>query len=111
MGRRAAADSVFEPETSSGEPNGEVSAKTHVPLTSAQRVAASSAPSTEIAPDPFGKEAKHFTEMRVLNRDVCKFLHNEFSCFFCCFCFNLFPFLNVLSIMLDLIGTHCSGGS
>ncbi|KAJ9683135.1 hypothetical protein PVL29_018930 [Vitis rotundifolia] len=70
MGRRAVADSVFEPETSSDEPNGEVSAKIRVPLTSAQRVAASSASSTEIAPDPFGKEAKHFTETRVLNRDV-----------------------------------------
>ncbi|XP_034706766.1 ribonuclease TUDOR 1-like [Vitis riparia] len=70
MGRRGVTDSVFEPETSSDEPNGEVSAKIRVPLTSAQRVAASSASSTEIAPDPFGKEAKHFTETRVLNRDV-----------------------------------------
>ena len=82
MGRRPAADSVFEPEASSDEPNGEVSAKSHVPLTSAQRVAASSASSTEIAPDAFGKEAKHFTETRVLNRDVSKFLLNRFSCFF-----------------------------
>lgn len=73
MGRRAVADSVFEPETSE-ETNGEVAAKTHVPLTSAQRFVASSASATEVAPDPFGKEAKHFTEMRVLNRDVSRFL-------------------------------------
>ncbi|CAM0875371.1 unnamed protein product [Alopecurus aequalis] len=39
------------------------------PLTTAQRLAAS-AVSTEIPPDRFGREAKHFTETRVLNRDV-----------------------------------------
>ena len=62
--------------------NGEVSAKSNAPLTSAQKVAASSASSTEIAPDAYGKEAKHFKVTRVLNRDVSKFLLNRFSCFF-----------------------------
>ena len=107
MERRSVADSVFEHETSSDEPNGEVSAKSHAPLTSAQRVAASSASSTEIAPDAYGKETKHFKVTCVLNRNVNKFLLNRFSCFF----FNLFIFLNVLSIIMDSIGSHCFGGS
>ena len=55
MGRRPAADSVFERETSSDESNGEVSAKSHAPLTSAQRVVTFSASSTEIAPYAYGK--------------------------------------------------------
>ncbi|GFS39452.1 TUDOR-SN protein 1 [Actinidia rufa] len=45
-------------------------AKAHAPLTSAQGLAASAGSTTEVAPDPFGREAKHFTEIRVLNRDV-----------------------------------------
>ncbi|KAI7986472.1 Ribonuclease TUDOR 1 [Camellia lanceoleosa] len=61
---------VFVVESSSDEPNGEASAEPNAPLTSAQRLAASSASSTEVSPDPFGREAKHFTEIRVLNRDV-----------------------------------------
>ena len=82
MGRRPIANSVFERETSFDEPNGEVYAKSHAPLTPAQRVVASSASSTEIAPDAYGKEAKHFKVTHVLNRDVSKFLLNIFSCFF-----------------------------
>ncbi|KAK6928617.1 Tudor domain [Dillenia turbinata] len=70
MGRRAVVDSVIEPETSLDESNREASAEPLAALTSAQRLAASAASATEIAPDPFGREAKHFTEMRVLNRDV-----------------------------------------
>ncbi|KAK9272661.1 hypothetical protein L1049_003037 [Liquidambar formosana] len=70
MGRRAAIDTVVEPEISSDEPNGEASSGPRAPLTSAQRLAASSASSAELAPAPFGHEAKHFTETRVLNRDV-----------------------------------------
>jgi staphylococcal nuclease domain-containing protein 1 len=33
------------------------------PLTSAQRLAAANAP-VEVAPDPFAREARHFTETR-----------------------------------------------
>ncbi|KAI8529309.1 hypothetical protein RHMOL_Rhmol12G0215400 [Rhododendron molle] len=64
MGRRAAT------EITTDVPNGGASAEPHAPLTSAQRLAVSSASSTEVPPDPFGREAKHFTEIRVLNRDV-----------------------------------------
>ncbi|XP_052175599.1 ribonuclease TUDOR 1-like [Diospyros lotus] len=70
MGRRAAPETVVGTEMSSDEPTGEGSADPNVPLTSAQRLAASSVSSVEVAPDPFGREAKHFTEIRVLNRDV-----------------------------------------
>lgn len=66
MGRKAAF--VNETEVKS-EPSGEASAEPHAPLTSAQRVAVSPASSTEV-PEPFAREAKHFTELRVLNRDV-----------------------------------------
>lgn len=72
MGRRATAETVGETEVNSDEPNGDVS-EPRAPLTSAQRLAVSTA-STEVAPDPFGMEAKYFTELRVLNRDVNKIL-------------------------------------
>ncbi|KAJ7957145.1 Ribonuclease [Quillaja saponaria] len=67
MGRRAAAESVLETETTD-EPNGEVPVEPRAPLTSAQRLAVSS--SAETVADPFAPDAKFFTEMRVLNRDV-----------------------------------------
>eukprot|EP00262_Sarcandra_glabra_P004367 TRINITY_DN1532_c0_g1_i1.p1 TRINITY_DN1532_c0_g1~~TRINITY_DN1532_c0_g1_i1.p1 ORF type:complete len:989 (-),score=241.67 TRINITY_DN1532_c0_g1_i1:125-3091(-) len=70
MGRRAVVDTIVESEIISDDTNGEVSTETRQPLTSAQRLAASTASSTEVSPDPFGREAKHFTEIRVLNRDV-----------------------------------------
>ncbi|XP_026377143.1 ribonuclease TUDOR 1-like [Papaver somniferum] len=70
MGRRAPVETVAEPEAAStNEANGDASAEPR-PLTTAQRLAASSASSNEVAPDPFGREAKHFTETRVLHRDV-----------------------------------------
>ncbi|XP_011003528.1 PREDICTED: staphylococcal nuclease domain-containing protein 1-like [Populus euphratica] len=68
MGRRAAVETVAETETISNETNGDASGA-FAPLTSAQRLTASTAP-PEVAPDPFGMEAKHFTELRTLNRDV-----------------------------------------
>lgn len=71
MGRRAAIETVSETETTSNGTNGDGS-ETRAALTSAQRLAASSAP-PEVAPDPFGMEAKHFTELRTLNRDVSKY--------------------------------------
>ncbi|KAJ8772455.1 hypothetical protein K2173_027632 [Erythroxylum novogranatense] len=68
MGRRAAAETVAETEITSEETNGDAS-EPRVPLTSAQRLAASTT-AAEVGPDPFGMEAKHFTELRVLNREV-----------------------------------------
>ncbi|KAI8544128.1 hypothetical protein RHMOL_Rhmol08G0271500 [Rhododendron molle] len=67
MGRRAAPETFVRPEMSSDDLNGESSVESHAPLTSAQRLAGSS---TEVSPDSFGREAKHFTEIRVLNREV-----------------------------------------
>jgi staphylococcal nuclease domain-containing protein 1 len=69
MGRRSAPETV-RPEIISDDLNGESSAEPHAPLTSAQRLSASAGSSTEVSPDPFGREAKHFTEFRVLNREV-----------------------------------------
>jgi hypothetical protein len=42
--------------------------------TAAQKLAAANvaAANAEVPPDPFAREAKHFTEVRVLNRDVSK---------------------------------------
>lgn len=54
----------------SAEQNGDSAVEGRAPLTSAQRLAASSASVNEVPADPFGKEAKHFTEIRVLHRDV-----------------------------------------
>ncbi|KAL3575563.1 hypothetical protein D5086_023664 [Populus alba] len=68
MGKRAAVETVAETETISNETNGDASGAL-APLTSAQRLAASTTP-PEVAPDPFGMEAKYFTELRTLNRDV-----------------------------------------
>ncbi|VFQ66826.1 unnamed protein product [Cuscuta campestris] len=70
MGRRAPADTSIETETTPSEANGDSSAEPRGPLTSAQRLAASATPMTEVAPDLYGREAKHFTELRVLNRDI-----------------------------------------
>ncbi|GAB4847393.1 Translin-1 [Ancistrocladus abbreviatus] len=70
MGRRAAVDTIVEPEIISDEANGETPDEPRAPLTSAQRLAASAVSATEVSPDPFAREAKHFTETRVLNREV-----------------------------------------
>ncbi|XP_059644882.1 ribonuclease TUDOR 1-like [Cornus florida] len=70
MGRRAAAEVAIQSEVTPGEQNKEASAQSRVPLTSAQKLAASSVSSFDVAPDFCGREAKHFTEIRVLNRDV-----------------------------------------
>ncbi|KAM2075632.1 hypothetical protein ACFX1T_038489 [Malus domestica] len=71
VGRRPiTSDIVAEPETTSDKTNGDVSSEPRAPLTSAQRILASTASSVEVAADPFALEAKHFTEIRVLHRDV-----------------------------------------
>ncbi|KAI6675794.1 hypothetical protein NL676_003700 [Syzygium grande] len=69
MGRRTASEPVAEAEVSD-ELNGVASTEPRAPLTSAQRLAISAASAADVSPDPFGLEAKHFTEIRVLNRDV-----------------------------------------
>ena len=73
MGRRNTNGNVVEtvPDESN---NGDASGESRGPLTSAQRLAASAASSGEVSADPFGAEAKYFTEHRVLSRDV-SFLH------------------------------------
>lgn len=68
MGRKPATETVAQADPSSHEQNGETAAEPRGQMTSAQKVAA--VDSTEVAPDPFGREAKHFTETRVLHRDV-----------------------------------------
>nr|GMC69028.1 ribonuclease TUDOR 1-like [Ipomoea batatas] len=70
MGRRSTTDTAIATEVTANEANGDSSAEPRAALTSAQRLAASTASITEVAPDPYGREAKHFTEIRVLNRDV-----------------------------------------
>ncbi|XP_073036782.1 ribonuclease TUDOR 1-like [Primulina eburnea] len=69
-GRRAASETAIGTDTASTEQNGDSVAESPAPLTSAKRIAASSASMVEVPPDPFGREAKHFTETRVLHRDV-----------------------------------------
>lgn len=71
MGRRAVHDPIPEPETTSlADENGNTSTKSRGPLTSAQRLAASPASSNEVTPELYAREGKHFTEIRVLHRDV-----------------------------------------
>ncbi|KAH9309743.1 hypothetical protein KI387_037654, partial [Taxus chinensis] len=70
MGRRAAVpDVTASSDVVSDEANAEVEVTTS--LTTAQRIAASAstAAAAEVPPDPYAREAKHFTELRVLNRD------------------------------------------
>ncbi|KAK7282156.1 hypothetical protein RIF29_10740 [Crotalaria pallida] len=69
MGRRAAAGSVVESEVTADDTNGDAPGETRAPLTTAQKLAASASAETSAA-DPFAPDAKFFTEMRVLNRDV-----------------------------------------
>lgn len=59
---------ITEPEKT--EANGKTSKQSRGPVASAQKVTASSAPAAKAAPDTFGRESKHFTELRVLHRDV-----------------------------------------
>lgn len=76
MGRRSPVADTFAQEEakSRGEESktGEAGEEPAAPLTTAQRLAASNSAAShaEILPDPYAKEAKHFTEVRVLNRDV-----------------------------------------
>uniref|UniRef100_A0A0D9W4H2 Ribonuclease n=1 Tax=Leersia perrieri TaxID=77586 RepID=A0A0D9W4H2_9ORYZ len=67
MGRRTIPNAKAE-VVGNGEANGEASA-TPTP-TAAQKLVASANIYSDIPPDKFGEEAKHFTEIRVLNRLV-----------------------------------------
>ena len=69
MGRRAAPETIPEANGSTERPNGESKGEICAQPTTAQKVASGGA-TMEVAPEPFGREAKHFTEMRTLNRDV-----------------------------------------
>ncbi|XP_044504152.1 ribonuclease TUDOR 1-like [Mangifera indica] len=67
VGRKPVAAS--EVDTTTDEINGDISSVSQGPLNSAQRLAlAASAVTT--TDDPYMVDAKHFTELRVLNRDV-----------------------------------------
>ncbi|XP_044493022.1 ribonuclease TUDOR 1-like [Mangifera indica] len=65
LGRKPTA--VSEVDTTSDEINGDISSGSQGPLNSAQRLAASTGATTD---DPYAVDAKHFTELRVLNREV-----------------------------------------
>ncbi|XP_078433452.1 TUDOR-SN protein 1 [Wolffia australiana] len=67
MGRRGTVEVLPEVEINDNDANGSATGG-QTTLTSAQRLAASA--SSEIAPDTFAREAKHFTEIRVLNREI-----------------------------------------
>jgi staphylococcal nuclease domain-containing protein 1 len=70
MGRRPSISNVaVATEGTADGANDEDTGGTPAQLTTAQRLATSAAAS-EVPPDRFGREAKHFTETRVLNRDV-----------------------------------------
>lgn len=72
MGRRALnSDSQNSTSNSEAEPidSSSSSGSSGGALTSAQRLAASAA-GVEVPPDPYAREAKHFTEVRALHRDV-----------------------------------------
>ena len=78
MGRSTTQEPTIPIEVPSEETNGENNnSESCGPLTSAQRISASSG-FNEVSPDPFGREAKHFTEIRVLNRDVSNILFSLF---------------------------------
>nr|KJB33960.1 hypothetical protein B456_006G040900 [Gossypium raimondii] len=70
MGRKAVVETVVETDLTSDDQNGNALAEPWAQLTSAQKLSVSAATVAEVSPDPFGREAKHFTEFRCLNRDV-----------------------------------------
>jgi staphylococcal nuclease domain-containing protein 1 len=69
MGRRA-----FIPSSSQAGATRDVDVNStttaQVPMAAEQKLVPSSSTYSEIPPDRFGREAKHFTETRVLNREV-----------------------------------------
>nr|KAJ0205783.1 hypothetical protein LSAT_V11C500268440 [Lactuca sativa] len=70
MGRSTTQEPIIPIEVPSEDTNGENNnSESRGPLTSAQRISASSG-FNEVSPDSYGREVKHFTEICVLNRDV-----------------------------------------
>lgn len=71
MGRRAFIPSMA---SQAGATGGDVDVNSttaaQVPMAAAQKLVPSASTYSEIPPDRFGREAKHFTETRVLNREV-----------------------------------------
>ncbi|CAI9269234.1 unnamed protein product [Lactuca saligna] len=69
MGRSTTREPTIPIEVPSEETNGENNnSESRRPLTSTERILASSG-FNEVSPGPYGREAKHFTEIRVQNRD------------------------------------------
>ena len=78
MGRRTTQEPTIPIEVPSEETNGENNnSKSRGPLTSTQRILASSG-FNEVSPGPYRREAKHFTKIRVQNRDVSNILFSLF---------------------------------
>nr|KAJ0212843.1 hypothetical protein LSAT_V11C400165490 [Lactuca sativa] len=70
MGRSTTQEPTIPIEVPSEETTGENNnSGSRGTLTSAQRISASSG-FNEVSPDPYRREAKHFTEIHVLNKDV-----------------------------------------
>ncbi|KAG8379632.1 hypothetical protein BUALT_Bualt07G0109100 [Buddleja alternifolia] len=69
-GRKGVSQATTISDKASNGKNGESTAEARAQLTSAKRVAPASASRVEVPADPFGKEAKHFTEINVLHRYV-----------------------------------------
>ena len=61
---------IVDPEKTYFEENKNTSNGHGGPSSSAQKVPTSSVTVTKSAPDPFGKESKHFTEIHILHRYV-----------------------------------------
>lgn len=66
MGRRAFVPSINS--QAGATDNNTIAAQ--VPMATTQKLVPSTSTCSEIPPDGFGREAKHFTETRVLNREV-----------------------------------------
>ncbi len=79
MGRRATPPPNAQAGVGNGAANGEAST-TPAPMAAAQKLLASADIYSEVPPDRFGQEAKHFTETRVLNREVSYYFFSVFIC-------------------------------
>jgi hypothetical protein len=106
MGRRPPNPAVVAEADGTAEDtaNGEDSVEAPAPLTTAQRLAAS-AVSTEIPPDSWGRQAKHFTETRVLNRDVSHLLFQFFPSLE-----SMFTIFHHFLFVFFFVGEDCGRG-
>ena len=108
MGRRPPNPTVVAEAEGTAEDttNGVDSVEAPAPLTTAQRLAASSAVSSEVPPDRFGRQAKHFTETRVLNRDV----SHLFFQFYIPSLESTFIIFSSVFYFYFSVGAYCGGG-